>query len=386
MFSKDTGSLFIFFKKASKGNTWFTVNSEKIFFALTSKAVEDVLLNKYSSFKKDGGFKRLKGVLGEGLITSEEPKHMNNKKEISKTFSHSHMLEYETKISEIADSMLSGWSGEINARQEMGFFVFKSVMDIFFSETMDEEFALARYNVTLAADKFAFNIDDDELKKAKKELREFSKKVVDKRLNSKENKNDFLGILINSYNEKKMDITDVYDEAITMLLVAYETSAYVLEWAVYYLSINKEWQEKISKEEHVDEFMKEVLRLCPPIWNAQRVATEDVTVDGIDLPSGTQVMISALAIQRDKDVFEDPDSFKPERWFENKELSKGEYFPFAFGKRQCSGKEFALMEMRIILIKMAKKFNIELVNEKVSHIVGLSFKPRDPIIINVKQK
>lgn len=385
MSSPDIPSIFMSLKKATNGNPSININSENVLFAFTSKAVEDVILNEYSSFEKSGGMKRLNYVLGEGLITSEEPKHMHNKKEIAPTFHNNHMIEYENRISAIIDSLLSNWSDEIDVRKEMGFFVFKSILEIFFSESMDEHFTEARESVSTASYKIANNINDEELFRSKEWLREFSKNIVDKRIESKEIKNDFLDIIINSYNNKKIDIDGLYDEAITMLLVGYETTAFALEWAVYYLSINKDWQEKISREENVDAFVNEVLRMCPPIWNEQRVAIKDVNIDGIDIVAGTQVMVSSLAVHRNKDVFEDPDTFKPERWFDNKDLSKGEYFPFLFGKRQCIGKEFALMEMRIMLTKIAKNFTVDLVKENIGNAATISYKPKDPIIISVKR-
>lgn len=382
----DMPSLYMFLKKTTKGNPLINSNSENLFFAFTSKAVEDVVLNKYSSFTKDGGFKRLKRILGEGLLTGEEPRHMNNKKEISPGFSNNLMRAYEQKVSTTVDSVLSSWSGKVNVRKEVKFVVFKSVMDIFFSENIDDEFIKINEDISIASDKISFDVNDEEMSRSTKNLKEFSKKIVDKRLESKENKNDFLDVLINSYNNQKIDIDDLYDEAITILLTSYESTAHVLEWAVYYLSINKDWQQKISEEKNLDAFIKEVLRMCPSVWNSERVAIEDVVVDGTSISSGTKVIVSSLAVHRDKDVFEDPDSFKPERWFENKELSKGEYFPFLFGKRQCIGKEFALMEIRVLLTKIAKTFKIELVDGEDSYIGGLVYRPKNETIINVTNK
>ena len=324
-------------KKSTTGNPFVKIGSDKVFFAFTNKAVEDVILNKYSSFEKSGGLNRLKYLLGEGLITSEEPKHMYNKKEISPAFRNNHMLEYENKVSKIVDSVLSGWSGNVNAREQMSLVVFKSVLEIFFSENIDEHIPQLRDNTFIATGKLASAEYDEELEKSTKELRELSKKIVDKRIGSTENKNDFLGILINSYNDGKISLEDVYDEAITILLVSYETTIYSLETSLYYLAVNKDWQDKVSEDENANAFINEVLRISPPIWYEERVSIEDVTIDGKELPLGTQVVVSSLAVHRDKDVFEDPDSFKPERWFDNKELQKGEYFPFLFGKRQCIG-------------------------------------------------
>ena len=386
MSHQDFPSKFIALKKSSKGNPILSIGSKPVLFAFTSKAVEDVVLNEYDSFEKDGGLKRLEYVLGEGLITSEEPKHMKNKKEISPAFRNSHMVEYESKISAILDSVLAGWSGEINVRKEMGFFVFKSILEILFSESMDNNFEEIRKNINTASHKISRDIQDEELFKSKEYLRKLSKKIVDRRLESKEDKNDFLGILIKSYNDGKIDVNDLYDEAITMLLVGYETTSYALEWAVYYLSINKNWQEKISKEENIDAFIDEVLRLRPPIWNEERVAIKDVNIDGTNITAGTQVVVSSLAVHRNKDIFEDPDTFKPERWFEDRELKKGEYFPFLFGKRQCIGKEFALMEMRIVLTKIAQRFHVEPIENLIEHTYTISYRPFDAIKIFVTDK
>ena len=386
MVNPDVPSLYMLFKKITTGNPLINVNSENIFFAFTKKAVEDVALNKYSSFTKNGGFKRLRSVLGDGLFTGEEPRHMEKKKEIYPAFNNDHMVEYENKISLAVDEVLSKWFDKVDVRTEMRFIIFKTVMEIFFSENIDSEFEKIKENTYIISNKISYNVQDEELSKLTKELKDIIKRVVDKRLSSKEIKNDFLGILINSYNNNKMELDDLYDESLTILLGSYETTAYALEWAVYYLSINKNWQETISRGEHTDAFIDEVLRMCPPIWNSERIATEDVVIDGKEIPAGTQVVLSSLAVQRDKNVFEDPDSFKPERWFDNNQLSKGEYFPFLFGKRQCIGKDFALMEMRIILTKIAKKFDLELINDQVSYIGGMSYRPKDPIFVYVKNK
>jgi cytochrome P450 len=386
MLPPDLPSLYMFFKKVTTGNPLIKFNSENIFFAFTDKAVEDVALNKYSSFTKSGGFKRLRSVLGDGLFTGEEPRHMEKKKEIYTAFNNDHINEYENKIVLVVDDVLSNWFDKVDVRNEMRLIIFKSVMEIFFSENIDDEFSRIQKNVYIVSDKIAQDVQDEELDRLTKELKDIIKKVVDKRLASKEIKNDFLGILVNSYNNNKMEINDLYDESLTILLGSYETTAYALEWAVYYLSINKDWQETISKGENTDAFINEVLRMCPPIWNSERIATEDVIIDGKEIPAGTQVVLSSLAVQRDKNVFEDPDTFKPERWFDNKQLSKGEYFPFLFGKRQCIGKEFALMEMRIVLTKIAKKFDLELINDQVSYVGGMSYRPKDPISIYVKNK
>ena len=386
MLNKDQVSAITILKNKTKANYLSSTKLENVFFAFTSKAVEDVLLNKYKSFVKSGVWKRLKCVLGEGLFTTEEPKHMNNKKEIFSAFSSDKTKEYKDKVSDIVDFSLNSWSEEVNVRKEMQFLVFKITMEIFFSKNVDYDFIKIRDSIALSSDRVLSDTSDEELVILTKELKDFVKRIVDERLESKENKNDLLDVLVKSYNNKTMDLNDLYDHAITIIFSGYESTAYLLEWAIYYLSINKNWQDKISREEHVDAFINEVLRMCPPVWNTERMATEDVNVDGTDLTAGTKVIVSSLVMHKDKNIFKDPESFNPERWLENKELEKGEYFPFLFGKRQCIAKDFVLMEIDLILTKIAKKFDTELVNEEVSYIGALTYRPKDEIIIYAKNK
>ena len=375
-----------FLKNNKKSNYFINTESEKTFFAFTSKAVEDVLLNKDKSFIKSGVWKRLRSVLGQGLFTTEEPQHMDNKKEILPAFSSQKTKEYMDKVSDIVDSALQSWSKEINVREEMQFLVFKITMEVFFSKNVDEDFIKIRNAMSVASNKVLSNISDEELVEITKELKVYVKEVVNERLESKENKNDLLDTLINSHNNKKIDIDNLYDQAITIIFSGYESTAYLLEWAIYYLSINEKWQEKISQDIDVDAFISEVLRKCPPVWNTERTSTEDVNIDGTDLPAGTKVIVSSYVMHRDTNVFKDAHLFKPERWLEDQGLSKGDYFPFLFGKRQCVAKEFVLMETRLVLNKIAQNFNIRLINDTVSHVGLLTYRTKDAIVIYVENK
>jgi cytochrome P450 len=373
-------------KKRIEGNHIPNPDKNNSYFVVTSKAVEDVALNEYNSFIKDAGFKRLGYAVGSGLFTAEEPGHMRNKKEVSPAFDNDHIKKYEGQASPIVDKIISGWSGEINVREEMKFIVFKSVMEIFFSENADDDFEKIKNNIAVVMDEVAFNFKYDGSGEATEKVHEVCRNIVDKRLASKEVKNDFLDMIINSYKNGKIDFEDLYAETLSLFVGSYESTAHTLEWAMYYLATNKVWQEKLSERENLEAFIKEVLRMCPAIWNSQRIATEDVVVDGTLLPAGTKVTISSYAMHRDEKVFEDPDSFKPERWLENPKLAKGEYFPFMFGKRQCVGKEYALMQLRLVIGKVAEMFDLELLNDKVHHIGSLALRTDTPIRINVTKK
>ena len=61
--------------------------------------------------------------------------------------------------------------------------------------------------------------------------------------------------------------------------------------------------------------------------------------------------------------FDEPVSFRPERWGEEriKSLPKFAYFPFGGGPRVCIGQQFAMMELVLILATIAQKFRFRMV-------------------------
>ncbi|KAL6183119.1 hypothetical protein ACLB2K_044530 [Fragaria x ananassa] len=63
-------------------------------------------------------------------------------------------------------------------------------------------------------------------------------------------------------------------------------------------------------------------------------ASANVKIGGYDIPKGTAVHVNVWAIGRDSNVWEDPQSFRPERFIETKEHGFG-YLPFGAGKRIC---------------------------------------------------
>ena len=81
-------------------------------------------------------------------------------------------------------------------------------------------------------------------------------------------------------------------------------------------------------------------------------------------PKGSILAISPLAIGRNAKYFDEPLAYRPERWTREFErsLPKGAYVPFAAGPRVCLGKQFAMMEMRIILGTLVQAVDINILD------------------------
>jgi cytochrome P450 len=72
--------------------------------------------------------------------------------------------------------------------------------------------------------------------------------------------------------------------------------------------------------------------------------------------------MSQWVIHRDPRFFESPEEFRPERWDGNlaTRLPKYAYFPFGGGQRTCIGREFAMIQLLLTLVTLARKFRFRL--------------------------
>lgn len=136
------------------------------------------------------------------------------------------------------------------------------------------------------------------------------------------------------------------------------------------LALNKAQEEVdayVSKDRHVEEsdinnleylqaVVKETLRLYPPgPIIGPRAAMEDCTISpGYHVPSGTRLMVNAWKIQRDGNIWPEPDKFRPERFLtSHKDIDvRGQNFeliPFGSGRRSCAGTSLALKMVHLTL-------------------------------------
>ncbi|XP_007945607.1 cytochrome P450 2J2-like [Orycteropus afer afer] len=167
-----------------------------------------------------------------------------------------------------------------------------------------------------------------------------------------------------------------------------ETTATTLRWALLYMAIYPEIQEKVQAEidrvigqsqqpsttdrEHMpytNAVIHEVQRMGNIIpLNVPRVVTFDTTLAGYHLPKGTMVLTNLTALHRDPAEWATPDTFNPEHFLENGQFKKREAFlPFSIGKRACLGEQLARAELFIFFTSLVQKLTFRPpANEKLS--------------------
>jgi cytochrome P450 len=141
------------------------------------------------------------------------------------------------------------------------------------------------------------------------------------------------------------------EELMSLVMAAQEPPAIALTWLLDRLGREPELAEAFRAEpegEAADAVVKETLRLNPPASAALRKLTAPRRVGGFDLPAGVDVMVPSTLLHRDPRGFENPDSFRPERW-RAAPPPRAPYFPFGGGARRCVGEHLAHAEIATVV-------------------------------------
>ncbi|MBA0647151.1 hypothetical protein Goklo_015059 [Gossypium klotzschianum] len=235
------------------------------------------------------------------------------------------------------------------------------------------------------------------LKLMDKEIKDSLRELVknrEKAVKAGEVKNDdLLGILVESnfkeieeQGDRKnmgMSIQDVVDECKLFYIAGQETTSVLLVWTMVLLARNPDWQTK-AREEVLQVFsdgkpdpdglshlkvmtmiLNEVLRLYPPVVMLGRSVAKDMKLGKLLLPARAVISIPVLLIHHDQEIWgDDAHEFRPERFAEgvSKATKRNQlaFFPFGGGPRICIGQNFALMEAKMALAMILKRFRFEL--------------------------
>jgi cytochrome P450 len=112
--------------------------------------------------------------------------------------------------------------------------------------------------------------------------------------------------------------------------------------------------------------IEEALRIYPPVaFGLQRVS-HGASVDGKWVPPGVLVSSQNWTISHDERYWQEPDTFKLERWLgEGLGDNKDAFQLFSLGPRACIGINLAYLEMRVILAKMVWQYDFELLSQEL---------------------
>ncbi len=118
----------------------------------------------------------------------------------------------------------------------------------------------------------------------------------------------------------------------------------------------------IRQLSHLDRFLREVERMDPVVALIPRAAERTIEYDGYRIPAGSWVFLAPAISHRLPETFPDPDQFNPDRYLDNPR-SVGALIGFGGGMHRCLGVNFAYLEMKVVLVRLLQRFDLELVDD-----------------------
>jgi len=170
----------------------------------------------------------------------------------------------------------------------------------------------------------------------------------------------------------------IRDNVSLFFLAGHETTSASLSWIVATIATNPEVQEKARKEvyekisnenkltyeetkelPYIEGLIKEILRLYPGVRSlAGRHVTKETVLGNVRMPAGTFIQADLVSMAYSEKIWGDPFVVRPERWF-TENLTKEQrnaWMPFSSGPRVCIGMNFSLLEQKIFLVNLLKRF------------------------------
>lgn len=146
------------------------------------------------------------------------------------------------------------------------------------------------------------------------------------------------------------EVIEVVKAAMFLFAAGQDTSAKLLGNAIRYLVENKEMQERLRKNPgDIGSFLEETLRLEGSTKATFRLAKKDTKIGGVDIPSGTKIVVGLAAANRDPRRWPEPQDFKFNREKMNQHVA------FGRGLHTCIGAPLARAEVRVILTELLAK-------------------------------
>jgi len=404
----------------------FRILHKHIFVVDDAELIKEILVTRQHSFVRDTGATLLRELLGDSLITREEPLHRERRRVLQPAFHREQIAHY----AEIMNAETARFAGELKD-----------------GETLDIREAMRRLTLAIAGIAL-FGTDCREsaaqvsqvvqritaksrwvapalvllepfflayrrwfpkgpsllFYRERKELERIIAPILEQRRG--QGTKDILSLILNARNEEDAPLSDdeVSNEIVTFMLAGHETTASALTWTFYLLAQHPQAAEKFYEEldtvldgrparledlsvlPYTSAVFQEGLRLYPPVLAFARRTIEPVELGGYVVPKGASVFLSPYISQRNPRYYDDPEGFRPERWLKSPP-HKFAYFPFGGGAKSCIGESFARLEGVLALTNLGRKWVLSCSNGGGIAIgVGMLLRPDRTILLQVTER
>lgn len=219
---------------------------------------------------------------------------------------------------------------------------------------------------------------------------------------------DTLGLLLQAEDEgKSLSLDELKEQLLTLLFAGHETltsaiASFCLLLAQHpeILATARTEQKHLGIEEpltlehlnqmtYLEQVLQEVLRLIPPVGGGFREVLKQCEFNGYSIMPGWSVLYQIGKTHQDSSVYQQPEQFDPERFSAARSEHKSKpfgYVPFGGGIRECLGKEFAKLEMKIFAALLVRHYEWELLpNQSLELVMIPTPHPQDNLQVSFRR-
>lgn len=391
----------------------FRLLHRRIYLIDDADLVKEVLVTQQHSFERDSGAKLLRELVGDSMITREEPLHKERRRTMQPAFHKEQIAGYASLMADSSEQMADAWADgmEVDIRAEMR----RLTLTIVGASLFGADFTQSAEKVSDVLQRVGkrsrwlapafvlieplfnayrrMNPKGSIFRKERHELHAILQPVLERQSDApQDGRRSVLNLLSGEEG--------ILDELVTFMLAGHETTATALTWAWYLLARNPEVEAQLHAElnqapanltlealphlAYTTLVFQEAMRLYPPALAFARRAKEQVELGGYPIPKGSSVFLSPYVTQRNPRYFEDPLEFRPERW-QSYTGPRFAYFPFGGGAKMCIGEPFARLEGVIALAALARRWKLETVDSSPASIgPGFLLRPENPIMMRIR--
>ncbi|MGD0647201.1 MAG: cytochrome P450 [Acidobacteriaceae bacterium] len=396
--------------------------------------INEILVTQAASFVRERTLRRMKILLGEGLITSDDPIHVQQRRIIAPAFHRQRIAGYAGQIVSSAAEQAARWTAgqPIDINDQMMQLSLHIVARTLFDSEVTADVLAVRDEVNTIMGLYNFLVAFPSLesvlhwpipgvvkfRRSRAKLDTVIATMIASRRtltrSQLEQRGDLLSMLMAArYDDVEptdsparaastMTDTQVRDELLTIFLAGYETVANALTWTWYLLSQNPEAAAKMYAEvnevlgtttatadtyprlKYTEMVFAESMRLYPPAWAMGRQSTVPIELGPYRFPPDTHFFFSQYIMHRSPEYWPDPLAFRPERHTPEAKADRPRfaYFPFGGGRRQCIGEGFAWMEGVLSLATIAQRWRLTfLPTYPVIPQAKITLRPKHPMMM-----
>ena len=384
--------------------------------------IRSLLIERVGAFVKSRAFRQVALLVGDGLLTSEPPRHTRQRRLILPAFHHSRLRAYAETMVRLSVDAADGWTPgrAFEAGAAMNRLALEIAAETLFGTSVaTDRVGHALEELMEAFDRTQFPGADRLawlpiranrlLKRSRATIDDVVYGFIAERRAApvaagasrvSADRGDLLDLLLAAQDEETgtgMTDEEVRDEAVTILLAGHETTANALTWTWALLAEHPDVEARLHAEVdalgHAPTFedlgalpytrgvFAEALRLRPPAWAVGREAAQDTDLGGVPIAKGVTILFAPLHLHRDPRFWSEPERFDPDRHRPEAKSSrhKFSYLPFSAGRRGCIGEQFAWVEGTLVLATLAQRWRLRLAGPVPETHGSVTLRPAGPV-------